>query len=268
MGQFLRAADGRGPPRQPNGRCALSPRCRLDAGCQLVPGAGQRRRHRPFRHLRLDAVPLPTGRSAGTLRVQGLAGRAGLGTGGVVYPPPELGARFDGDMDDLKEEFFLYGSQGATTLDLVPLLAFKMLGMQVDPVFGISGRGDGRLMFERGEANIDYQTSSAYLANVQPLVDGGTAVPIFSMGLVGRRRQHRARSDLPRHGLIQGGLRGDRRLRDGRRRLGRVEGVLYLGLRRTEDGLPSWHRQPRNGRRLHGRFRGDQGAGRLRWHFW
>jgi tripartite-type tricarboxylate transporter receptor subunit TctC len=104
------------------------------------------------------------------------------GTGGVVYLPPDLGARFDGDFDDLKEEFFLYGSQGATTLDLVPLLAFKMLGLQVDPVFGVEGRGDGRLMFERGEANIDYQTSSAYLSNVQPLVDQGLAVPAFSWG--------------------------------------------------------------------------------------
>jgi len=103
-------------------------------------------------------------------------------TGGVVYLPPDLGAKFDGDMDDLKDEFYLYGSQGATTLDLVPLLAFKMLGLQVDPVFGVEGRGDGRLMFERGEANIDYQTSAAYIANVQPLVDGGQAVPIFSWG--------------------------------------------------------------------------------------
>ena len=55
------------------------------------------------------------------------------GTGGVVYLPPDLAERFDGDMDDLSEEFFLYGSQGATTLNLVPLLAFKMLGLQVDP---------------------------------------------------------------------------------------------------------------------------------------
>ncbi|MBP0484542.1 tricarboxylate transporter [Sagittula sp. M10.9X] len=103
-------------------------------------------------------------------------------TGGVVYLPPDLGAKFDGDMDDLKEEFYLYGSQGATTLDLVPLLAFKMLGLQVDPVFGVKGRGDGRLMFERGEANIDYQTSSAYLANVVPLVEQNLATPIFTWG--------------------------------------------------------------------------------------
>ncbi len=104
------------------------------------------------------------------------------GTGGVVYLPPDLAERFDGDMDGLSEEFFLYGSQGATTLDLVPLLAFKMLGLQVDPVFGVEGRGDGRLMFERGEANIDYQTTSAYLANVVPLVEQGLAVPVFTWG--------------------------------------------------------------------------------------
>lgn len=104
------------------------------------------------------------------------------GTGGVVFLPPDLGERFDGDFDDLKDVNFLYGSQGATTLDLVPLLAFKMLGLTVDPVFGIEGRGDGRLMFERGEANIDYQTSSAYLQSVVPLVEQKLAVPAFSYG--------------------------------------------------------------------------------------
>ena len=104
------------------------------------------------------------------------------GTGGVVHLPPELGKRFDGNATGLKSEAFLYGSQGATTLDLVPLLAFKLLGLKVDPVFGVKGRGDGRLMFERGEANIDYQTSSAYLKSVVPLVEQKLAVPIFSWG--------------------------------------------------------------------------------------
>ena len=57
-----------------------------------------------------------------------------------------------------------------------------MLGLQVDPVFGVEGRGDGRLMFERGEANIDYQTSSAYLSAVTPLVEAGQAVPMMTWG--------------------------------------------------------------------------------------
>lgn len=104
------------------------------------------------------------------------------GTGGVAYLPPELAEKAAGGAQMIAGEDFIYGSQGATRLDLVPLLAWEMLGLNVEPVFGIKGRGDGRLMFERGEANIDYQTSSSYLSGVTPLVEAGTAVPWFSFG--------------------------------------------------------------------------------------
>ncbi len=104
------------------------------------------------------------------------------GTGGVAYLPPDLAEMFDGSANNLKDIDFIYGSQGATRLDLVPLLAWEMLGLKVEPVFGIKGRGDGRLMFERGEANIDYQTSSSYLKGVVPLVEEGKAVPMMSWG--------------------------------------------------------------------------------------
>ena len=105
------------------------------------------------------------------------------GTGGVAYLPADLAAELEsGGVEELLDENFIYGSQGATRLDLVPLLAWEMLGLNVEPVFGIEGRGDGRLMFERGEANIDYQTSSSYLSGVTPLVDAGTAVPWFAFG--------------------------------------------------------------------------------------
>ena len=107
------------------------------------------------------------------------------GTGGVSYLPPDLAAELEeGGVDALLDDNFIYGSQGATRLDLVPLLAWEMLGLNVEPVFGIEGRGDGRLMFERGEANIDYQTSSSFLSGVTPLVEAGTAVPWFSFGSV------------------------------------------------------------------------------------
>ncbi len=46
----------------------------------------------------------------------------------------------------------------------------------------MKGRGAGRLAFERGETNVDYQTSSAYLESVTPLVEAGEAVPIMSWG--------------------------------------------------------------------------------------
>lgn len=104
------------------------------------------------------------------------------GTGGVAYLNAEDGAKFDGSANALQDTDFIYGSQGATRLDLVPLLAWNMLGMNVEPVFGIKGRGDGRLMFERGEANIDYQTSSGYLKGSTALVDAGKAVPMMTWG--------------------------------------------------------------------------------------
>ncbi|PWR00756.1 tricarboxylate transporter [Meridianimarinicoccus roseus] len=104
------------------------------------------------------------------------------GTGGVAYLNPKDGAKFDGSANALQDIDFIYGSQGATRLDLVPLLAWEMLGMNVEPVFGIKGRGDGRLMFERGEATIDYQTSSGYLGASADLVANGQAVPMMTWG--------------------------------------------------------------------------------------
>ena len=104
-------------------------------------------------------------------------------TGGVAYLPPDLAKKWGADPQAvIAKTSFIYGSQGATRLDLVPLLAWEMLGMKVEPVFGIKGRSAGRLMFERGEANIDYQTSSAFLSKVMPLVKDGKAVPIMTWG--------------------------------------------------------------------------------------
>ena len=105
-------------------------------------------------------------------------------TGGVVYTSPSLGLKSPEDIGMLVGKDLVYASQGATSLDLVPLLGFKDMGFKVQHVFGFKGRGDGRLAFERGETNIDYQTSSAYLKNVQPMVDAGTAVPLFSWGVL------------------------------------------------------------------------------------
>jgi tripartite-type tricarboxylate transporter receptor subunit TctC len=106
-------------------------------------------------------------------------------TGGVAYTNPDFGVTSAEDLDKLEGQRLVYGSQGATSLDLVPLLAFDLLGLEVQAVFGMQGRGEGRLAFERGEATIDYQTSSAYITNVQPLVDAGRATPLFSWGVLG-----------------------------------------------------------------------------------
>ena len=92
-------------------------------------------------------------------------------TGGVLYVRPELGVRGAADLAKLQAAQGLkFGSQGPTSLDVVPALAFELMNLNVQIVFGMQGRGQGRLAFERGETPIDYQTSSAYTSQVLPLV--------------------------------------------------------------------------------------------------
>jgi tripartite-type tricarboxylate transporter receptor subunit TctC len=105
-------------------------------------------------------------------------------TGGIVYIRPELGVSTPDAVAQLKGAKLNYGSQGASSLDLVPLLGFRLLGLDVQQVFGFKSRADARLAFERGELNIDYQTTSAYIQTVKPLVEEKLAVPIFTWGVL------------------------------------------------------------------------------------
>ncbi|WP_035024234.1 Bug family tripartite tricarboxylate transporter substrate binding protein [Enterovibrio calviensis] len=107
-------------------------------------------------------------------------------TGGVVYVSPSTGISSAEELIEKKGDLkFKYASQGATSIDLVPLLAMDLLDMDVQATFGMKGRGAGRLAFERGEVNIDSQTSSSYLKKVTPLVGEGKAIPLFSFGILG-----------------------------------------------------------------------------------
>ncbi len=105
-------------------------------------------------------------------------------TGGVVYLPARFNVANARELGKIKDQELVYGSQGATSLDLVPMLAFHLLGLKVRHVFGMRGRGEGRLALERGEATIDYQTSSAFLTQVRPMIQAGNAVPLFSWGVL------------------------------------------------------------------------------------
>lgn len=121
-------------------------------------------------------------------------------TGGVVYLPARFNVRNASELGRLRGQELVFASQGATSLDLVPMLAFIVLGLNVRHVFGMRGRGEGRLALERGEATIDYQTSSAYLQQVRPMVERGNAVPLFSWGVLdaqGRVQRDPTFPDLP-----------------------------------------------------------------------
>ncbi len=110
------------------------------------------------------------------------------GVGGVIYVSPRIGVKKAEDLVKPTERL-IYGGISATALDLVTLLTFEVLGLDVKSVLGFEGRGPARLAFERGEVNIDYQTTPAYLSQVAPLVKEGKAVPVMTMGFVNERGQ-------------------------------------------------------------------------------
>lgn len=105
-------------------------------------------------------------------------------TGGVAYLSSKLGVKNLSELKKLDGKKLHYASQGLTSLDMVPLLGFRLLGLDVQHVVGFPGRGEGRLAFERGEMEIDYQTTSAYLRSAQAMVKAGEAVPLFSWGVL------------------------------------------------------------------------------------
>jgi tripartite-type tricarboxylate transporter receptor subunit TctC len=105
------------------------------------------------------------------------------GTGGVAYVRKDMGVTdIIKDFDKLKGSKLVYGSQGKTSLDAVPILAFDMLGLDVNVVYGMKGRKAGRAAILRGETTIDYQTTASYLKHVKPLVEKGEMVAVMTWG--------------------------------------------------------------------------------------
>ena len=105
------------------------------------------------------------------------------GSGGVIYASTAAGVSSVEDLVD-RDTPLRFGGISATGLDLTTLVAFDLLGADVESIFGFEGRGPVNLALQRGEVDLDYQTTSAYGPAVEPLVEAGTAVPLMSMGQV------------------------------------------------------------------------------------
>ncbi|HET7007975.1 MAG TPA: hypothetical protein VFK65_20890 [Candidatus Binatia bacterium] len=100
--------------------------------------------------------------------------------GGVIYISPSTGYKRIEDLTKAKN--LIYGGISAIGLDMIPLISFELLELDARGVLGFKGKGDARIAFERGELNIDYQTTPAYNASVVPLVKEGKAIPVMSFG--------------------------------------------------------------------------------------
>ncbi len=100
------------------------------------------------------------------------------GGGGVIFASPRTGVRKPEDL--LKPaQPLVYGGLSPTALDLTVLLVLELLGVNARAVFGFEGRGPVLLAFERGEVNIDHQTTAVYRSQVLDLVKEGKAIPLM-----------------------------------------------------------------------------------------
>jgi tripartite-type tricarboxylate transporter receptor subunit TctC len=103
--------------------------------------------------------------------------------GSVIYVSPALGVKSAKDIAKLKGQALTFGGGGPTGAEMRMTASLDLLGLNAKYVWGIA-RGPVRLAFERGEFNINYDTTPAYLKNAMQLVKAGKAVPLFSLGVL------------------------------------------------------------------------------------
>ena len=110
-----------------------------------------------------------------------LAPIIGVPSGGVVFISTDTGYKEPKDILTVSEDL-VYSGQSATGIDIVTLLSFELLDLDVQSILGYEGSGPARVAFEQGESNMNFQTTPAYLSVVQPLVDDGEALPLYTFG--------------------------------------------------------------------------------------
>ncbi len=103
--------------------------------------------------------------------------------GAGIYVSPSTGYKEPADLLNPAEPL-IYAGISATGMDILPLLAWEVWGIEVQSVLGYEGRGPARVAFEQGESNIDYQLTGAYKTFVDALIEEETAIPVASLGMM------------------------------------------------------------------------------------
>lgn len=130
--------------------------------------------------------------------------------GNIVYVASGIGVEEPGDILNPTEDYVL-PVQSVEGSDLVRIITMDLLGLDFEVVAGYEGGGPARVAFEQGEANINGDTTSTYFANVQPMVDNGDAIPMYSFGFIdgdGEVVRDPAAPDLPHVGEVYEELHG------------------------------------------------------------
>lgn len=130
-------------------------------------------------------------------------------SGGMIYGSVDEGVE---SLEDLEDADLSYGGIAATGLDLSTLLAFEVLELDVDVTLGFEGRADAATALQRGEVSIDYQTTSAYLSQIEPLVEDGDVAELMSLGQLdenGEVVRDPVKPDLPHVGEVYEEMHGE-----------------------------------------------------------
>jgi tripartite-type tricarboxylate transporter receptor subunit TctC len=104
--------------------------------------------------------------------------------GTVAYVTTKTGATGKdqvADIQKLRGQKLKYGSKQPDAGELRVILAFELLGMNVDTVFGLA-RGEVRQAMMRNELELNHDTAETYLVNGEKMRKDGLIVPLFTLG--------------------------------------------------------------------------------------
>ena len=143
-------------------------------------------------------------------------------TGGVAYVSPSTGVNSLDDVASLQGQRLVYASQGATSLDLVPMLAFKLLGFPQNVLWSVQG----------SKRSIRGKVSRAYRWPLQRRSD--RVGPLALARMVPDSVAHPAIDELRRGEAWMRAFRGPMALVWGTR-----DPILGKALRRHEEAFPN-----------------------------
>ncbi|WP_421952958.1 hypothetical protein [Pelagibacterium sp.] len=105
-----------------------------------------------------------------------------LPMGRITFGSTEAGIEGPSDLLDPPQPLVLGVPEVISTIDAV--LGLELLGADYQAIIGYEGKSEAYLAFERGELNLDAQTTPVYLQQPAIAVDEGRAVPLFAQGLL------------------------------------------------------------------------------------
>lgn len=104
----------------------------------------------------------------------------------VAYTRAEVGLREADTLEDklaaLRKFELVYGDSAPNAGPLRFILSLHLLDLKPQAVWGLSGGGPRRQAFERGEFQINYESSSAILTRILPWAEAGDVDLFFQFG--------------------------------------------------------------------------------------